>query len=62
MSDVILEPPPPPDPTDDAEVHVDLTSAVTETGDATFGRTTTVNENITGNSVNESTRLQVFKE
>ena len=43
-------------------VLVDACSKVQEQGDANFQRTTKTNERVTGASVNETTRLQVFKE
>ena len=43
-------------------VLVDACSKVQEQGDASFRRTTTTNERVTGASVNQATRLQVFTE
>lgn len=66
VSDAVLGPPPPPEPADDpadeALVHVEAASNVVEQGDAAFGRHTIVAERVQGESVNEATRLQVFKE
>ena len=60
ISDVVLDPPPPPDPADNSQVSVEANSAVIETGDAAFNRQTMVAESITGTAVNEDTRTQVI--
>jgi hypothetical protein len=62
VNDAILDPPPPPDTSQIASVDVELNSTVTEQGDSSFRRTTTIAENVTGTSVNEETRLQVIQE
>ena len=62
VNDAILGEPPAPNPTDDASVNVTANSVVMEQGDSAFRRTTTTQESVTGNSVNEATRLQVLQE
>ena len=62
MNDLVLGEPPAPNLSVNASLNVAANSTITEAGDPTFRRVTTVGERVTGNSVNEATRLQVFQE